>query len=73
MINPFTATGHVHYAKTARLYLQDMCELPEKFPQVYEQFSKKGLYSVHRSDRYWAGLSSYLLIEQVPMGSIKPE
>ena len=73
MINFFTATGHVHCAKTARLYLQGMCELPEKLPLVYEQFSKKGLYSVRRSDRYWAGLSSCLLIAQVQMGSIKPE
>ena len=73
MINLFTATGHLHYAKTARLYLQEMCKLPETFPLVHEQFSKKGLYSVRRSDRYWAGLSSYLLIEQVLMGSIIPE
>ena len=71
MINLFAATGHVHYAKSARLYLQEMCKLPEKFPLVYKQFSKKGLHSVHRSDRHWVGLSSDLVIEQVLMWSVK--
>ena len=28
MLNVFAATGHVHYAKSARLYLQMMLELP---------------------------------------------
>ena len=71
MISLFAATGHVHYAKSERLYLQEMCELPEKFPLVYKQFSKKELHSVRHIDRYWVGLSPDLVIEQVLMRSIK--
>ena len=71
MINLFATIGHVHYAKSASLYLQEMCELPEKFPLVREQFSERRLHSVRRSDRYWAALSSDLIIEQVMMLSTK--
>ena len=71
MINLFAATGHVRYAKSTRLYLQEMWELPEKLSLVFEQFSKNGPHSVRPSNRYWAGLSSDLVIEQVLMRSIK--
>ena len=71
IINLFAATGHVHYAKSARVYLQEMCELPVKFPLVYEQFSKKGLHSVPCSNTYWVELSLDLVIEQAQMQPIK--
>ena len=32
MLNLFAATGHLHYAKCARLYLQQMIDLEFKFP-----------------------------------------
>ena len=32
MLNLFTATGHINYAKSARLYLQLMQELPSEYP-----------------------------------------
>ena len=34
MLNLFAATGHSNYAKSARLYLQMMKELPKKFPDL---------------------------------------
>ena len=34
MLNLFAATGHSNYAKSARLYLQMMKELPAKFPDL---------------------------------------
>lgn len=38
MLNLFAATGHINYAKCARLYLQQMNELPSKYPDIYEKF-----------------------------------
>jgi hypothetical protein len=70
MLNLFAATGHINYAKCARLYLQMMLHLPETHPWLPEQFSK-GNHAVRRSDRYWAGLSTDLVIEQVMMRAVK--
>ena len=36
--NLFAATGHNNYAKSARLYLQMMYELPTKHPWLYKKF-----------------------------------
>lgn len=47
-----------------------MLNLPESHPDVHQQF-EKGYHVVRRSDRYWAGLSTDLTIEQVLMRSIK--
>ena len=71
MLNLFAATGHHFYAKCARLYLQQMSELEYNFPWVYEQFANKGYHTIRRTDRYWAGLWSDLIIEQVMMRSLK--
>ena len=38
MINIFAATGHIHYAKSARLYLQNMLELRTKYPRFMQTF-----------------------------------
>ena len=45
MLNVFAATGHTNYAKSARLYLQQMCKLPNTHPEVYDQF-KRGHFTV---------------------------
>jgi len=70
MLNLFAATGHVQYAKCARLYLQNMLELPHTHAWLHEKLSS-GHHSVRRSDRLWGGLSTDLLIEQVLMRAIK--
>ena len=36
MLNLFAETGHIHYTKSARLYLQTMESLPKKHPWLYE-------------------------------------
>ena len=41
VINLFAATGHVHYAKSSRLYLQIMLELPKDHPWLYRCFTEK--------------------------------
>ena len=71
MMNLFAATGHINYAKSSRLYLQLMLELPTDHPWLYNCFVEQGFHSVRRSSRYWAGLCTDLVIEQVMMRSIK--
>jgi len=71
MLNLLAATGHTHYSKSARLYLQLMCSLPDDHPWLYDAFITHGFNSVRRSDRYWAGLSPDLVIEQTLMKTIK--
>jgi len=71
MLNLFAATGHINYAKSDRLYLQLMLELPTEFPWLHEMFSTQVFHVVCRSNRYWAGWWTDLVIEQVMMQSIK--
>ena len=51
MINLFAATGHLHYAKSSRLYLQLMMDLKNDFPWLYKEFTKHGFHTVRRSER----------------------
>ena len=71
MINLFAATGHINYAKSSRLYLQLMYQLPTEHPWLYRCFIEQGFHVVRRTSRYWAGLWTDLIIEQVMMRSIK--
>ena len=70
MLNLFAATGHIHYAKSARLYLQEMNRLQADHPWLYEKFMD-GYHPVRRSKRYWSGLWTDLAIEQMLMGLLK--
>lgn len=71
MVCLFAATAHINYAKSARLHLQNMMELQDNYPWLYEQFSQYGFHTVRRSDKFWGGLWSDLIIEQVLMRSLK--
>ena len=70
MLPYFAASGHNLYLKSAHIYLQKMMKLEEVNPDVYQQFLN-GFHCIKRSDRYWAGLSTDLTIEQVLMKSLK--
>ena len=70
MLPYIAAAGHNNYTRSVYLYLQNMEGLQEQHPEVYQHF-QNGLHVVRRSDRYWAGLSPDLVIEQVLMRSIK--
>ena len=70
MMNLFAVSGHLNYAKSARLYIQEMECLHEHHPWLHEQFVN-GFHAVRRSNRHWAGLWSDLLIEQTLMRSCK--
>ncbi|VDI45484.1 Hypothetical predicted protein, partial [Mytilus galloprovincialis] len=68
---PFlAASGHNLYTKTAYVYLMTMQSLDEDHPDVYASFIN-GNHVIRRSNRYWAGISSDLFIEQVLMRSVK--
>jgi hypothetical protein len=71
MLNLYAASGRVNYAKSARLYLQTMNDLPQFYPWLFHCFNEKGYHAIRRSDRYWAGLWSDLIIEQVLMSAVK--
>ena len=70
MLPYLAASGHNLYVKCARLYLQSMSNLRDDHPAVYRDFVS-GFHVVRRSDRFWAGLSTDLVIEQVLMRSLK--
>ncbi|GBN31236.1 hypothetical protein AVEN_117581-1 [Araneus ventricosus] len=48
------AAGHIHYAKSAHLYLQNMSKLKASLPdQEFELFVSEGYFAVRRSDKFW--------------------
>lgn len=57
MMNLFAATGLINYAKSSRLYLQLMQELPTNFSIALSSFMAEGFHTVRRSSRHWAGLT----------------
>ena len=74
MLPYFAASGHsLTLCKVCirrGLYLQIMIRPPETHPDAHRKFME-GYHVVRRSDRFWAGLSPDLIIEQVLMRSIK--
>ena len=70
MLNLIAASGHINYAKSAHLYVQQMRALHETRPWLHHSFIN-GSHAVRRSARNWAGRSSDLVIEQTLMRSIK--
>ncbi|KMQ84207.1 hypothetical protein RF55_18201 [Lasius niger] len=72
MLPYFHASGHFFYAKSCHLYLQDMLSLEEKMdPLEYETFTKKGYFTIRRSDKFWSGIWSDMTIEQTLMRTMK--
>ena len=65
MLNLFAASGHINYAKSARLYVKNMQKLHVEYPWVYRNFAVNEYHTVRHSDRYWSGLWTDLIIEQV--------
>ena len=65
MINLFAATGHLHYAKCSRLYLQQMLELETQYSWVYSMFNDNGYQTICHSDKFWVRLWTDHIMEQV--------
>lgn len=70
MLTFFAAAGHNLYLKSGYIYLQQMTELQKTNQDVYHHFTL-GNHVVRRTEKFWAGLSTDLVIEQVLMRSIK--
>ena len=70
MLNLFSLSGHIKYANSGRIYIQQMQSLVEEYPCLYEKFVA-GFHAVRRSNHHWSDLWSNLVIEQTLLGSIK--
>ena len=68
MLNLFSATGHHHYAKSCRLYVQTALKLEHDYPNIYVHFMN-GNHTVKRTEKEWSGISTDLAIEQILMRS----
>ena len=66
----FSAAGHNFYTKSAYINLQKMQQLPESHCDIHTGFLN-GYHAIDQSDLYWTWTSTYLVIEQVLMRSIK--
>ena len=72
MIPLFHAAGHLAYAKSARLYVQEMDNLENKMSaDQYQKFTEKGYFSIHRTEHSWGGNFSDQTIEQDLMRLLK--
>ena len=71
ILNLLAATGHVHYAKCSRIYLQMMVNLEQTNPWLYQRFAVEGLFVVRRNKRFRASLWPDLSIEQIMMRAHK--
>ena len=65
----FAAAGHYNYLKSAHLYLQSK-DLEVRQPAIYAKFMQ-GMHVSRRTNQYWTGLGSDLVIEQTLMRSLK--
>ena len=70
MQNLFAATGHRNYAKCSRIYIQEINDWIASNEWLRKHF-KEGRHAMRRSNRFWAGIWSDLVIEQTLMRSIK--
>ena len=63
MLNFFASTGHINYANSARLYVQEMKKLPQTYPWLYNKFINE--HTVKRTKKNWTGYG--LLLPCVPL------
>ena len=66
----FATAGQFNYLNSAYIYVQEMSELDTKHPDVFRKLSN-GCHVIRRSNRFWASLSSDLIIESTLMRSLK--
>ncbi len=65
MIPLFHAAGHLAYAKTARLYIEQMEGLSNIMSdEQYRDFTDGGYFTIRRTEKFWSGNFSDQTIEQ---------
>ena len=74
MIPVLHSGGHTAYAKSARLYLDQMKTIPLTMTTPhYEQYITHGYWTIRRSHRFWSGNFTDQTIEQVLMRMLKTQ
>ena len=59
MLSFFHASGHLHFAKSAHLYHQEMCSLHDVMDMnEFQAYTEKGFFTIRHSDRFWSGVWS---------------
>ena len=72
MLPTFHAAGHLAYAKSAQLYLQEMERLEKLLPtEDFTKYISQGYFTIRRTDKFWAGIWTDMTIEQVLMKMMK--
>ena len=72
MIPIFHAAGHLNYARSARVYLDNMRQLPHKMTEEQYQLYKKGYFTIRRTKKaFWSGNFTDQTIEQCLMRLVK--
>ena len=66
----FAAGGNSNNLKSSYRYPQKMKYLEKQNPKVFHEFMN-GFHVIRRTNQYWAGLGSDLVIEQNLMQSLK--
>ena len=70
MLPIFHASGHLNYAKSAHVYLQDSLELLNSKSPENDLYVKSGYFTIRRTEKFWSGVWSDMTIEQVLMRSL---
>jgi len=66
------ASGHLNYAKSTHLYIQQMDDLPSRLPLLeLIKFTEEGYFTIRRSHEFWSGTWSDMAIEQNLMRAMK--
>lgn len=73
MIPIFYATGHINYAKCAHLYVIQMQKLESLDSSEYENFVTKGLFTIRRTNKFFSGTWTDMIIEQSLMRAMKTQ
>ena len=68
----FAAGGNSNNLKSSYHYLQKMKYLEKQNPKVFHEFMN-GCHVIRRTNQYWAGLGSDLVIEQTLMQSLRAQ
>ena len=72
MIPILHAAGHILYARSLRIYVQQLAEFKERIPaNLYEMYTSKGYFTVRRKKCYWSGNFTDQTIEQDLMRLLK--
>ena len=72
MLHTLHTVGHLPYAKSAQLYLQEMERLEELLPaDDFEKYINQGYFTIRRTNKFWAGVWNDMTIKQMLMKMMK--